>query len=86
MTRPALDTLQDLVDNTFDYRGPDRNDMSGEHWDYNPEAVAALASVRRLIEAAQAVDAEHEAGLPASVGAAERLHAALAACVGDGAE
>jgi len=46
----ATNTLREHL--PTDYLGPDRNDMDGERWGQQPEALAALALVEAALDAA----------------------------------
>ena len=47
-----VDVIEEAI--SFDYLGPDPNDLDGEKWGQSPEALAALAALVERLEAQQA--------------------------------
>lgn len=85
MTRPVVDTLQDAL-----LLGRESDELLVVNHVYWDGADAALASLRRLVEAAQADVADYLEwrAVPGNehkrTAVMDELAAALAACVGDG--
>ena len=74
MTGETPNPLQVLREHLpTDYLGPDPNDLDGEKWGQHPEALAALAQVQALVEAAQGVMTQMDYETPHHT----RLRAAL---------
>lgn len=56
-TKEQADVIREALEDSFDYRGPDSNDMDGEEWGPPKDALAALDTlVARVEEVEREID------------------------------